>query len=267
MRGGGLCRLLLFLPATAGAQVAPNRAAQYLEPTDVTDARAVWVNPAGLGRAPEASVHFDITVADPGAAGRLRQLTLGLASRGFAFGYQRDVFPGGGRGHTYRIAMASGHQRLAGGLAGTLYRGGTSATGWDLGAAYDIAPGLTVGGVIANVGRPAVRDSVQPVTFIPAATLRLAGPRVAISAHGRATSAALLGYAFAVRAGLREGTTRPLRLLVRLDTNRSLERAAFALGLSVGGADVLGGVATTPGDVSRIDAVSLYAVSSRRLGR
>src|SRR5439155_22539694 len=84
-------QLLLFAPTRAPAQVVPNRTTLYLHPTDVTGAGALWVNPAGLGRLAEASIHADVTVGDPGAAGRLRQLTLGFASRGFSLGYQRDV--------------------------------------------------------------------------------------------------------------------------------------------------------------------------------
>src|SRR2546428_12640355 len=103
----------------APAQVAPTRPTLYLHPPDVTDARALWVNPAGLGRFQEASLHLDLTVGDPGAAGRLRQLTLGFNSRGFSFGYQRDVFDGGVRGHTYRLGFAGGGAGLAaGGAAG-----------------------------------------------------------------------------------------------------------------------------------------------------
>src|SRR6267378_3393876 len=51
-------------------QVAPNRAATYLFPTDVRDARAIWVNPAGLGLAREASVYAEVGVSDPGSRGR-----------------------------------------------------------------------------------------------------------------------------------------------------------------------------------------------------
>src|SRR5207249_9732248 len=113
----GLPLALLLAAASASAQVAANRTTLYLHPTDVTDARALWVNPAGLGRFQEASLHLDLTVGDPGAAGRLRQLTLGFNSRGFSFGYQRDVFDGGVRGHTYRLGFAGGPAGAAGGGA------------------------------------------------------------------------------------------------------------------------------------------------------
>jgi hypothetical protein len=258
--------LLLLAPATARAQVPPNRATLYLHPTDATDARAVWVNPAGLRRFEVASVHADLTVGDPGTAGRLRQLTLGFSSRGFAFAYERDVFATG-RGHTYRFGLGSSHGRLAAGLAAAMYRGGTSARGWDLGLVYDLAPSLSVGGVVANIGRPAVRGSVQPVTYVPGATLRLFDSRAALSAHGRMTSDGVLAYAFGMRAGLRERFRVPLRLTARIDTDRSLRSRGFAFGLSVGADDLVGTVATTPGDVGRVEALSLYGVATRRFGR
>ena len=259
--------MLLVLPAGLAAQVAPNRTTVYLHPTDVTDARALWVNPAGLGRFLEASLHLDLTVGDPGAAGRLRQFTVGLNSRGFAVGYQRDVFTGGTRSHTYRIGFAGSQKQLAGGFAAALYRGSRSSTGWEAGVLYDAAPGCTVGGVIENIGRPLVGDSSLPVTFVPGATLRVGGARGALSADGRFTADGVVGYAVGVRAGLHEGGALPLRLLARLDTDRSLRRTGFAFGLSLGGPDLVGAVATTPETLGRVDAVSLYGLSTRRFKR
>ena len=263
----GLSVPLWLIATGAFAQVAPNRAALYLYPTDATDARALWVNPAGLGRAEQASVHIDVTVGDPGSGGRLRQLTTSLSSRGFALGYQRDLFDGGVRGHTYRLGFAGGERRLAAGVAAALYRGGTSGTGWDVGAVYDLTPSLTIGATVANVGRPVVRDSTLPVTYTPGATFRLSGARAAFSADAQMTSDGVTGYAFGATAGLRQGTPLPLGILLRVDTDRSLRRAAFAFGLSVGKQDLVGAVATTPGDLGRLDAVSLYGVSTRRLTR
>ncbi len=267
LRTVGLSLSLFVVAAGAPAQVVPNRTIQYLHPTDVTDARALWVNPAGLGRLQEASVHVDLTVGDPGASGRLRQLTLGFDSRGFSFGYQRDVFNGGARGHTYRLGFAGGRQGLVAGVAAALYRGGTSGTGWDVGLLYDAAPGFTVGGVIENIRQPVVRDSTLRATYVPGATLRLFGARAAVSAHGRLTSDGVVGYAFGARTGFHEGTSLPIRVLARLDTNRSLRRAILAIGLSLGDQDLAGAVATTSADVARLDALSVYGVSTRRLDR
>ncbi len=263
----GLSALLSFLAIAGRAQVAPNRTTRYLYPTEVSDARALWVNPAGLGRFEEASVHLDLTVGDPGASGRLRQVTFSVNSRGLSFGYQRDLFDGGVRGGTYRVGFAAGRGGLAAGAAAALYRGGRSSSGWDLGVMYDCAPVLTVGGVIENLGQPRVRDSTLRISYVPSATLQLLGRRVALSGLGRFTSDGARGYAFGARATLRQGTTLPLGLTARLDTDRSLHRAGLTFGFSLGGADLAGLVATTPGDAGRIDALSLYGVSTRRFTR
>lgn len=256
--------LLLLMATTGVAQVAPNRSTLYLVPTDVTDARALWVNPAGLGLFPEASLNLDITVGDPGSSGRLRQYTLGFNSRGLSLGYQRDLFDGGVRGSTLRIGAAAGHKRLAAGAALALYRGGTSSSGWDLGVLYAWTPDLSVGGVIQNIGEPRVRGVLLPVTYVPSATLQLFRHGAAFSAIGRVTPDRVLGYAFSLRAQLRQATTLPVGLSARIDTDRSFHSAGLAFGFSLGGPDVVGAVATTPGDVSRIDALSLYGVSTRR---
>ena len=224
----------------------------------------MWVNPAGLARYAEASLNLDLTVGDPGAAGRLRQLTLGVNSRGLSFGYQRDVFADGGRGHTYRVGFAAGHAGLAAGVAAALYRGGTTGTGWDLGILYDWTPSVALAGVVQNVGRPTVRGTTLPITYVPGATLHLLGARAALSASSRFTSAGVVGYSLGAHARLADAPRLPLALLARIDTDRALRGAGFAFGLSLGAQDVAGLVVTTPGDAGRIDALELYGVSTRR---
>jgi hypothetical protein len=224
----------------------------------------VWVNPAGLARYEEASLHLDLSVVDPGAAGRLRQLTLGVNSRGLAFGYQRDVFADGGRGHTYRVGYAAGHAGLAAGVAAALYRGATTGTGWDLGLLYDWTPSVSLAGVVQNVGRPNVRGTTLPVTYVPGATLHLLGARAALSASSRLTSAGVVGYSLGARARFTDAPQLPLALLARIDTDRALHGAGFAFGLSLGAQDFAGLLATAPGNLGRIDALDLYGVSTRR---
>jgi hypothetical protein len=260
---------LLAAPVMATAQqVAPNRATAYLHPTDVHDARALWVNPAGLGVLREASVYAELSVGDPGARGRLRQLNAGFNARGLAFGYQRDILDDGARGHTYRLGVAGAAAGLAAGFDITHYRGdGAKATGWDLGFTYDWFANLTVGAVVANIGQPDVRGLRQRLTFVPGATWRPGPvPRAALSIHARITPDSVAAYAFGVRWGA--GTGRwPIEILARLDTDGGLRRGAFLLGFSIGTQDRIGAVASSPGDVSRIDAVSLYGVSSREPAR
>ena len=111
------------------------------------------------------------------------------------------------------------------------------------------------------------RGVPQRVTFIPGATLRFGGSGAggALSAHGRITPDSVAGYAFGLRVGLREGARAPVRVLLRLDTDGSLRRAGLAFGLSLGGKDLVGAVVTLPGDASRVDAASLYGVSTREV--
>ncbi|HXM37792.1 MAG TPA: hypothetical protein VN908_03925 [Gemmatimonadales bacterium] len=268
MRRAPALVVLMAAPVIATAQVAPNRATAYLHPTDVRDARALWVNPAGLGVLREASVYAEVAVGDPGARGRLRQINAGFNARGLAFGYQRDIFDAGIRGHTYRLGLAGASAGLAAGFATAYYRGeGTKATGWDVGVSYEWRQGLALGTVITNIGQPVVRGLRQRLTFIPGATWHPSAiPTVGVSAHARITPDSVAAYAFGVswQGGQRGGGSRwPVAIIARLDTDGGLRRGAFALGLSIGNRDRIGAVASTPGDVSTIDGVSLYGVSTR----
>jgi hypothetical protein len=256
---------LLVATLPAAAQVAPNRTTAYLHPSDVGDARAIWVNPAGLAARYEASVHVDVLVPEPGEQGRLGQLTIGFNSRGFALAYQRDDFDTDVIGHTYRVALASTARQYTIGLAGSFYRGGASEYAIDLGARFAPQPDVAMAVVVQNIGEPTVRGVRQSAAVIPSITLHLLGPAIGLSAQGAFRHENAASYAF----GLRLSATRrlPLGLLVRLDTDDSLRRAAFAFGVSWGGENVVGVVATTPGDVSRVDAASAYGVASRQIGR
>jgi hypothetical protein len=256
----------LALPALAAAQeVAPNRAISYLHPTDVRDARALWVNPAGLGVMRDASVYAELAVQDPATGGaRLRQISAGFNSRGLAFAYQRDVFDGGRRGHTYRLGLSGSSKGLAGGAAMALYRGDTKGTGWDFGVTYAIEgkAALTVGGVIANMGQPVVRGLEQRLTFIPGATWRPLGPAAGFSLDARITPDSVLSYAFGLTwQGI--GGRFPIGILARLQTDGGFQRTAFAIGIGIGGPDRVGLVLSAPGDVSSVDGASLYGLSTR----
>lgn len=247
------------------AQVSPNRSTAYLVSTDVTDARALWVNPAGPAVRHEASVMLDLAVVQPGGRGRLGQISTGLSTHGLSFGYQRDNFANGLHGHTYRLGIAGASGGLAAGVALTFYRGSTGGTGWDIGLRYDWKPQITLGGVIENIGRPTVRGVSRDVTLVPAVTVRPLTGLIALSAQGAFTTAATHGYALQASAQL--PGRRGLAFVGRLDTDRSWRRRTLTFGLSVGNSDRVGVVGSTPGDFSRVDTVSLYGASSRTAGR
>lgn len=240
--------------------MADNRSLTYLQPTEVQDARAIWVNPAGLGVRPVASVYFDLTASRSGG-GRLRQLDLGFDSRGFSFAYQRDIFDGGVTGHTYRLGLGTSAGPLAVGFATSLFRGGGGkGMGWDLGGLYALSPRWMVGATVANIGQPVVRGLQQKVRFTAGATAAPI-PLLSASAMATANSNGLSGFALTLRALF--GTSLPLGALARVDTDQRLRRTQFAFGFTVGGADQAGLIGTTPGDVSSLDNLTLVGVSTR----
>jgi hypothetical protein len=218
------------------------------------------VNPAGLGIKQEASVYFDLTVGNPGSLGQLRQLNLGFNARGLAFGYQRDQFSGGTRGSTYKLGFGVGEGRLAAGLGAALYRGDTKGTGWDLGAMYKAAGSLVLAGVIGNIGQPTVRGLEQRVLYTASGALQVA-PGVGFGALARAGSSGMQAYGVDARFDFDPGV--PLGFILRLDTDQKLRRSQFALGVSIGGGNKMGLVATTPGDVSGVNNLTLFGVTSR----
>jgi hypothetical protein len=246
----------------AHAQGSSNRAASYLVATNVDDARALWVNPAGLAARPEASVLLDLTVVQPGARGRLGQLTAGFNARGLSFGYQRDNFPAGIHGHTFKFGLAANYGRFAGGAALALHGGANRGTAWDLGVRYDWLSTVTVGGVIRNIGRPRTFGVRQATSLVPAVTVRPFGSVLALSAQASIVSdSSARGYT--VEAEALWPRSPRVGLLARYDTDGSLHARALLFGLSIGTRDRVGAVGSTPGDFSTVDAVNVYGVSSR----
>ncbi len=221
----------------------------------------MWLNPAGPAASSDASVYLELVVRQPGATGRLGQISAGFNSRGLSFGYQRDNLDEV-VGHTYRVGFGSRAGGLAAGAVVAFYRGNASAHGWDLGFRYAPSPHLALGAVVANLGEPEVRGVQQPRTYLPGATLTPFGRAVEASAHARLTDDGVLGYAFGLQ--LKVST---MAALVRLDTDRRLRRASFAFGLVIGLRDALGAVVTTSGDGRDVDAASIYGLTARPLTR
>ncbi|HKV72468.1 MAG TPA: hypothetical protein VJN62_14535 [Gemmatimonadales bacterium] len=222
--------------------------------------RAIWITPAGLAVRQEASVYFDLTVTNPGSLGQLRQINAGFNARGLAFAYQRDQFSGGTRAGTYKLAFATGQGPMAVGLGTTWYRGDTKGTGFDLGVTYKAAGPLTTAVVIANIGQPRVRGLVQRVRYTGSASLQLA-PGFGLGALAAANPSGFQVFGADLRAQFQPGF--PLGFILRMDTDQKFRRTQFALGISIGGLNQIGVVTTTPGDVSSVNAVTLYGLSAK----
>jgi hypothetical protein len=262
--GVAVVLLAVVLPARAPAQVAVNRAGQYLLASEAGDVRALWVNPGRLAVAREASLFLEVTARDPGPDGRLGQVSAGFNSRGFAVGYQRDAFGGGVTGHTWRVGIGTAAGGLALGSAVAMYRGATRDVGWDIGLAYTPGSRLTTTLLVANIGEPTVRGIRQELAVIPALTLAPIPRRLTVSAQAR-QGERLEGFAFG--AGWTWAVPLPGALFTRLDTDRELRRASFAFGLAVGRGSQAGVVVTTPGDVADLDAASASGLVTRSLDR
>lgn len=255
---------LLGVTSSGVTQVAANRSAAYLYPTDVRDARAVWINPAGAAVTRNASIYAEVMVLHPtDGESRLGQGSVGFGSRGLSLAYQYDDFDTG-VGHTYRIGAAGASGSLAAGFAAAWYRGSANAWGYDLGLSLAVGRVLTIGATAANIGQPVVRGTALDFSVTPGVTVAPAGPRLELSALGRFGGASE-GYALGLRWNL------PWRLqgalLARVDTDQDLDARGFAFGLAIGGQDQIGLVATTPRELSSVDASSVYGIATRRLRR
>jgi hypothetical protein len=122
------------------------------------------------------------------------------------------------------------------------------------------------------LGQPVVRGLQQRANLIPALTWHPARTGAAgafsLSTHARVTPDSVAAYAFGLSwrtppSAFGRSARWPLEVIARLDTDGDLRRGAFVLGISLGGADRLGIVASTPGDVSKIDGLSVYGLATR----
>ncbi len=129
---------------------------------------------------------------------------------------------------------------------------------------------LSIGMVATNVGQPVVRSLRQRLTYVPGLTWNPNPiPTLGLAVHARITPDSVAAYAVGLiwrTASVRANGLRrrwPIEIIARLDTDGDLRRGAFVLGFSLGAQDRLGAVVSTPGDVSRVDGVSVYGLSTR----
>jgi hypothetical protein len=180
----------LALPLNdAWGQVRNARSTDYLLITDVSDVRALWVNPAGLAIFPEASLMGEAVVERlPGDDLRLAQFTFGINSRGFGVGYQRDRFDGGPSSNVLRLGTGIPFSRGALGVALSWYgvEGPNSRDG-DVGVIYGLSRMMTLGFTLRHIGRATIADVKMPLTFTGAGHLGLLQGRLQLAAQAQAT--------------------------------------------------------------------------------
>lgn len=268
-----LPRLLVLAVTLSGplaGQYRTARSADYLFAVTAADARALWVNPGGLGVTYDASVMGEL-VADTSRTGSLAltQVTAGFNSRGIAFGYRRDLYNDTLTGHTWRIGAGRALTRVAVGFALAIHSNGDGPTqrGLDLGVRYRLLSTVELGGTVRDIGKPIVHDSTLNVSgtaglgWAPMRSLRL-------DAQGTVTRVTGGGTATGWRGGLAFslGTLAlPLHLQAVLGLNRDLVPTRLALALSLGGRDRVVGVVSgaRPGRRVEMDGISLAGIASR----
>lgn len=260
-------------PGAALAQRSQPRSRDYLFITGVDDARATWVNPAGLGWIPEASVLGEILVDRSSGSLRLGQYTVGLNSRGLGLSYLRDRSRDSVSVGVVRLALGV---PLGQGAIGAAYHfySQTHDQGFDLGLRYPVLAGLDVGAVVRDISRPqqAKAEAFQPVSAVAGVTWTVAPNHADVSAEAIAVErpGPTSGFDWGYRGGFSLRTNRPwpveLVAAAQVDQHGSLRQ--WSLGLVIGGLDRVGlvaGALPTSG-LGSVDRFSAVGVASRRPG-
>ncbi len=254
------------------AQSPKPRSLDYLSVASVDDARASWLNPAGLARVLEASVMAEVVVDRPPAGDpRLAQYTLGMNSRGISFAFARDRGSDTLGISIFRFGLGLPLGRSGSlGWAVSLYRAGVRDEGVDVGLRWGLGRAIEFGAVVRNLSEPVVRDTVLPLTGVGAIAWSPLWQRVELAAEAHAVRRKEEGgYEGRYRAGLRlaTGGRTPVRLVLSVDFGGSLKPRRWTAGLVVGAQDrigVLGSASPEAGEPGRLDRFSAFALASRR---
>ena len=219
-----------LLPGSAAAQSFAAQPHLYLLTTDAFDARALWVQPAGLAARAEASLSGLLTAATSGRRS-VTQYGLTLASRGIGVGWQHDRLPDGTSDNQWAVGLAGGTPRVTLGIARRWIRGANAnAAAFDAGVRYAARPTLQLSLAWRDIGSPVVRDTTVRATLVPGLALALFGARAQIGAdwelvtRGWGTSA--------LRAGATVALPLRLALSVRADFSGSLHARGLSLALT-----------------------------------
>lgn len=260
----------LMLDVVVAQSFAP-RSADYLFAATANDARAIWVNPAGLAVVPEASIFAELVLQRSlNQDIRLSQLSFGFNSQGLSFGYNRERLVIDSSNHTYRLALARALRLWTLGVAVSHFRSDINDTGFDIGVRYRLLPSLQLGAVLRNIGQPQVRNDTLPITGVAGVGwtvlpgfLTLTGEALAQNRFEED------GYDMHYRAAaqLSFGRALPVSALTALALDKDLGVTRWWLGLTLGGARrgvFVAGV--TPNDpVMRLETFSAAGVASNPL--
>ena len=261
--------LAVLVVSEVAGQAFPSRSQGYLFTTLVDDARALWVNPAGLAVVREASILAEIVLSQPDTGNiHVSQWTAGFNTRGVSVGYQRDRLYDGPSNQHLRIGLARPFRGGAVGIDLGLYWSDVSDRGFGAGVIYSLLPSVNTSVVLRDIGQPWVRGVKLPATGVlglawsaPENALQLAGE---LLAQNRLSGT---GVDMSYRAGARITTPKPIPIAaiaaINLGSDFVMDR--FFIGLAIGGNRrlVLGGTFLS-GSSSGLEVGSLTGVASNR---
>ena len=264
--------------APASGQAVRSRSADYLFAATPSDARALWVNPAGPGLLTGASVMAEAAIDFPrDSSVRFAQWTLGFSSRGLSVGYQRDRFGEDPNTGTLRAGLALPFKRGSVGTSFSWYHGSAADSashfGFDLGLRYRPLGMLDLALVVRNIGRPAPRLVKSPVTGVLGANFVFVPQHASLQLEAAAAERLeASGYDLGYRAGiiLSAGRSVPFSLLTSLELDSDFKLGSWVLGIVLGGRDsgtLIASGPTGPGNDTRLQRMSLTGVATRVFGQ
>jgi hypothetical protein len=238
--------------ARLSAQVLPAQPERYLLTTEVEDARALWVNPAGLARQLEASVGADISV-DRFASGAMQLSQYGgtVASRGLAASWVHDRYPGGAFVNAFAVGFGLGDERFSGGLTRRWYRGYLKASAWDVALRGAMANGVQLSVVARGLDWP-FPDSTYRPTVVPGASVALLDGAAQVGAEWEVTTRRWQSQE--IRIGGTASLGPALALAVRADLAPDFKRRRIVVGLTWSASQArVSGFAGLSGGLSEVD--------------
>jgi len=236
-RGGALAVWLagaaVALPGAAAAQSFEAQPQHYLLTVDAFDARALWLQPAGLSRRNEASVAGMLT-AD--GSGTVSQYGATIGSGGLGLGWQHDRRIGTGT-DVFSVGLGLGGPRGGLGADHRWYRGSGAKDGsWDIGARVSPTPLLELSVVWRDIGTPVyfVDTTAHTIntTLVPGAALNLFG-RLHLAGEWELVTKG--GGTSAYRFGAAALLSDQLALTVRGDFSAGFDARALAVSLTWSG--------------------------------
>lgn len=257
---------------TAGAQVIRPRSADYLFTSTATDARALWVNPAGPASSSNASLYGELLFERPQSDIRVSQWGFGFGSRGFSFAYLRDRVGGGMTNQAYRFGLARAFRGGSAGLSMSFYNGGSTQRGVDLGVRYTFLPAVDFAVVLRNIGQPRIRTEKIPFTGVAGVSWTGLASHVGVMGELVATNRIRRsGYDLSYRTGarIRLGRATPIMALAAVDFASGLGIDRWTVGIAIGGNRkvLLAGTVVPTAGAADFKQLSVTGVAVDPLGR